>query len=134
MSRPRAIAVVLALMALLGLFAWWRPPVAPAPATCPDGRPMRLSAAGVATCGDGARMPAGKGLTLRQKFDCNLASEADFALVPGVGPHVARELIQARDGGFASWEQIDAVAGVGGVRLQALQAACEIRLGDAGVW
>lgn len=134
MNRPRAIAVVLALAALLGLFAWWRPTVVPTPTTCPDGRPMRLSPDGVATCGDGARMPAGKSLTLRQKFDCNLASEAEFALVPGVGPHVARELVKARDAGFISWEQIDGVAGVGGARLSALQAACEIRLGDAGVW
>ena len=134
MSRPRAIAVLLALAGLLGLVAVWRWPVDAPSLACPDGGPVQLGEGGVASCAPGAPLPAGQALTLRQKFDCNTATEADFALVPGVGPSLARELVAARDGGYSSWEQIDAVTGVGLTRLNALQAACEIRVMDAGVW
>ena len=57
-----------------------------------------------------------------------------FAMALVVGAEAARNLAAARDAGFSSWEQIDAVAGMGGERLLRLQAACEIRLGDGGVW
>jgi len=138
MSRPRAIAVVLALAGLLGLVAVWRWSVSAPSLECPDGGQVQLGPDGVASCAPGAPLPAGQALTLRQKFDCNTASEADFALVVGVGPSLAHELVVARsslgDGGFASWEQIDAVSGVGQTRLIALQAACDIHVMDAGVW
>ena len=134
MSRPRAIAVLLAFAGLLGFLALWRWPAAAPALSCPDGGPLQLGAEGVARCEAGAPLPAGQALTLRQKFDCNTATEADFALVPGVGPSLARELVAARDGGFLSWDAIDAVTGVGLTRLNALQAACEIRVVDAGVW
>lgn len=134
MSRPQAIAVVLAAAGLLGLLAVWRAPLASPSLACPDGGPVQLGPDGVASCQAGLALPAGQALTLRQKFDCNTATEADFALVPGLGPSLARELVAARDGGFVSWAQIDAVPGVGETRLNALQAACDIRVTDAGVW
>ena len=98
---------------------------------------MQLGSDGVASCAPGAPLPAGQSLTLKQKFDCNTASEDDFALIPGVGPSLAHELVVARDsadGGFLNWEQIDAISGVGPTRLIALRAACDIRDVDAGVW
>jgi hypothetical protein len=134
MSRPQAIAVVLAFAGLVGLFAAWRAPLGSPSLTCPDGGRLQLGPEGVASCLPGLPLPAGQALTLHQKFDCNTATEADFALVPGVGPSLARELVSARDGGFASWSDIDAVRGVGETRLIALQAACEIRVRDGGVW
>lgn len=134
MSRPRAIAVVLALALAVGLVAGWRRPAASASIECPDGGPLMLGPDGVASCARGAVLPAGQALTLKQKFDCNTATEADFALVPGIGPSLAHELVAARDGGFLSWDQVDAVSGVGQTRLFALQAACDLRVGDAGVW
>lgn len=133
MDRPRAIAVVLVIAAALGLFAWWRPSAPPTPITCPEGRPLRVGDDGVATCGPGVEPTPAKSLTLRQKFDCNTATERDFARVPGIGGHVAQSLVKARGAGFTSWEQIDAVPGVGDARLATLQAACEIRSVDAGV-
>lgn len=137
MSRPRAIAVVLALAGLLGLVAVSRWSVASPSLQCPDGGPVQLGSDGVASCAPGAPLPAGQALTIKQKFDCNTASEEDFALIPGVGSSLAHELVRAReqgDGGFVSWEQIDAISGVGPTRLIALQAACDIRDVDAGVW
>ncbi len=133
MTRPRAVAVVVALVAALGAVALWRP-ASPAPAvSCPDGGVVRLDGEGVAHCGEGAELPPGQALTLGQKFDCNTATEADLALVPGVGAAVAKALVAARDGGFTSWEQVDAVPGVGSARMLALQAACEFRWADAGL-
>lgn len=133
MSRSRAIAFVSICMGLLG---WWlggsttvRQPLSP----CPDGGSFSLNQDGVAHCGAGATLPVGQALTLGQKFDCNQASAADFELLPGVGAALAQELVRARGSGFSSWEEIDAVAGVGAARLASLQAACEIRVTDAGL-
>ena len=134
MQRPQAIAVVLIIAAAAGLWAFWRPATTPTALGCPDGGVWQEGADGVASCQPGRELRAGRALTLRQKFDCNTASEGDLALVPGIGRHVARELVSARDGGFTSWEQIDGVPGMGEARVLALQAACEIRLGDGGVW
>jgi hypothetical protein len=134
MSRPQAIVVVLAAAGVLGLVAAWRAPLRSPPLECPDGGALQLGPDGVAGCAPGRPLPAGQALTLHQKFDCNTATEADFALVPGVGPSLAHALVSARDGGFANWTEIDAVSGVGETRLIALQAACEIRVMDGGVW
>lgn len=127
MSRPTAIAVVLLLAGVAGIVAWWR--VAPAPGTsCPDGGVFTLGADGVARCDEGAPLPAGQALTLKQKFDCNTATADELALVPGLGASVAAALLAARpDGGFTSWDELDAVPGVGPARLIALQAACELK-------
>lgn len=134
MTRPSAVAAVLALAGLVGVFAWWRWPQAPIGLTCPDGGSIRLGADGVATCGAGVELPPGQALTARQRFDCNTATAEELALVPGIGLALAKDLVAARDGGFRTWEELDAVPGVGEARLTALQAACEIRVGDAGVW
>lgn len=134
MSRPQAIVVVLAAAGVLGLLVAWRAPIRAPSLACPDGGALQWGADGVASCSPGRTLPAGQALTLHQKFDCNTATEADFALVPGVGPSLARALVAARDGGFAHWSEIDAVSGVGEARLIALQAACEIRVMDGGLW
>ncbi|MGV3621960.1 MAG: ComEA family DNA-binding protein [Archangium sp.] len=133
MDRTRAIAIVVGIAAIIGAWAWTRPRSSSYPAVCEDGSPMTLDENGVARCAAGATMPALKALTLRQKFDCNVATERELAAIPGVGPHVANELVKARGTGFTSWEQIDAVPGVGEQRLLTLQAACEIRSVDGGV-
>lgn len=134
MTRPAAVAAVVVLAGLAGVFAWWRAPTSPTPTTCPDGGALRLGADGVASCTGASELPPGQALTTGQRFDCNTATADDLALVPGIGPALARELVAARDGGFRSWGEIDAVPGVGEARLAALQAACDIRVGDAGVW
>lgn len=133
MRRTRAIALVLLAAGGLGLVAAWPKSLASVSLDCDGGLPM-LGADGVVGCHQGTALPAGQALTLRRKFDCNAASEADFALVPGVGAAVAKALVEARGTGFSGWNEVDAVPGVGGARLTALQAACDIRWDDAGVW
>lgn len=134
MGRPQAIAVVLAAAGLVGLFVAWRPSAGGSALACADGGQVALGPDGVARCAPGAPLPAGQALTLKQRFDCNTATEAELALVPGVGPALAHELVVARGSGFQTWAQVDAVNGVGAARLNALQAACDIRETDAGVW
>ncbi len=93
---------------------------------------LRKGADGALTCGEGAALRPGEALTVRQKFDCNSASAEELAAV--LGATLARRFVEARDGGFQSWEQVDAVPGLGPERLLKLQAACEIRVADGGVW
>jgi len=75
---------------------------------------------------------------LGHRLDLNVATEKELALLSGVGPSLARRLVEARDaaGGFSNWEQVDAVAGVGAAKLKTLQAATVLGSSpDAGgVW
>jgi len=133
-GRPAAVGIVLLLVGALGVFAWFRPERPGTVLDCPDGGAVTLDADGVARCGAGAPLAPGQAMTVRQKFDCNAATEDDLALVPGLGRSVARALIEGRpDAGYQSWEEIDAVAGVGNARLNALQGVCELRVWGGGV-
>jgi len=126
-----ALAVLVGLT-LLARALW--PSSAPAP-VCPNGE-VQLDDAGVLRCGKGAPLPVGQAMTLGRRSDLNRATAADLALVPGVGPALAKALVSAREarGGFTDWGQVDAVEGVGPVRLEALRGAFEIRSSDGGTW
>ncbi len=135
MNRQRALAIVLVVIAVLAVAAWWRSPNPGLDATCPDGGVLALGEDGVARCGEGRVLPAGQAMTARQHFDCNTASADEIALVPGVGRALAEEIVARRgDAGFTSWDEVDAIAGVGAARLNALQAVCDIHWVDAGLW
>lgn len=86
---------------------------------------MRLDPAGLATCGPGTVPTGAQALALGLKLDLNAASESDLALLPGVGRDLARRLVEAREerGRFVSWEDVDAVPGVGAAKLETLRAA-----------
>ncbi len=125
--QQRALALVVLGALALSLAAWWRwPPSEPA-LDCPPER-VTLGPDGVARCGAGAALPAGQALTVGQPLDLNAVTEADLALLPGVGPELARAIVEARhqSGGFTTWEQVDAVPGVGPARLETLQRACAL--------
>ena len=57
-------------------------------------------------------------------LDVNLASAAEFERLPGVGPALAARIVEvrARDGPFASIDDLRRVKGVGGVTLERLRA------------
>ncbi len=86
----------------------------------------------VATCGPpGApegSPPAGAALALGRKLDLNRANEEELRLISGVGPKLARELVEARAarGGFKSWDEVDEVPGVGPARLAQLKEAADL--------
>ena len=63
------------------------------------------------------------------KLDLNQASADDLSQVPGVGPALGKALVAERKklGRFSSWEQVDAVSGVGEAKLESLKKAAEIR-------
>jgi len=124
----RALAVVVLAGLVVAVGAWWRWPASATPLDCPEGQ-VSLDDAGVARCGPGAPLPAGQALTVGQLLDLNAVSADELALLPGVGPELARALVGERQrlGGFTSWEQVDAVSGVGPARLETLRRACSLR-------
>ena len=127
MTRTGSLATAaLGLMALGGLVRWGWPSPAPALDCAPSAVRFRE---GVAVCGDGAPPTAAQALALGLKLDLNSASEEELARLPGVGRSLAHKLVEARQaqGRFTSWEQVDAVSGVGAAKLETLQAATELR-------
>ncbi len=127
MNRTGALATAtLGLMAVGGLARWSWPGSAPALDCEPQA--VRMSG-GVAVCGPGELPTGAQALALGLKLDLNAASEEDLARLPGVGRSLARKLVEARQaqGRFESWEDVDAVSGVGAAKLATLQAATELR-------
>lgn len=131
MEAPNRTAVLAAALLALGAasVAVWSFSTRPGPALdCPPGQ-VRLDAQGVATCGPGAEPGAAQKLALGARLSLNRASADELAAIDGVGPALARAIVEARaqrDGGFTSWEELDGVAGVGPARLAALQAAATL--------
>jgi competence protein ComEA len=129
MGANRTAVLAAALIALgaisVGAFFWLR---RPGPALdCPPDR-IRIGKDGAATCGEGAEPSAPQKLTAGAKLDLNRASEVDLAAIDGVGPALARAIVEARarQGGFKSWDEIDQVPGVGPARLEGLKAVATL--------
>jgi competence protein ComEA len=88
----------------------------------------------VASCTSGSAMerpPAGPMMTLGGRLNLNDAAAEELALIPGIGPMLAGALAKARSerGGFRSWEEVDAVSGVGPAKLSILKQWTELRPG-----
>ncbi len=68
-------------------------------------------------------------MTLGAKLSLNDATADELLLVPGVGPALAKALVKARAERrrFRSWDEVDAVTGVGPVKLEALKHWTELR-------
>jgi competence protein ComEA len=123
--QQRALAMVV-MAALLGaVIAWWRWPSQVKALDCP-GAQVTVDAQGVAHCGPGTPLPAGQALTVGQPLNLNAVTAEELSLLSGVGPQLAQALVEERRrlGGFRTWDQVDAVEGVGPARLTTLQQAC----------
>ncbi|MGA9520949.1 MAG: helix-hairpin-helix domain-containing protein [Myxococcaceae bacterium] len=140
LERTGWLAVVMLAASAAGVAAVVRWPDAEPALACPPAQ-VRWVDAGtsmIARCaqdGEGGPLPAGALLTLGARLDLNRATAEELALVPGVGPSLARELVRERErlGRFSSWEEVDQVRGVGVARLEALQGAAELTgSSDAG--
>lgn len=70
-----------------------------------------------------AELPPEISLFAGQPLPINRADEQALQLLPGVGPHLAQEIIVARqrNGNFVGPEDLARVKGIGPVRLQQLQ-------------
>lgn len=100
---------------------------------CPSASIVR-DADGVARCTEelaepGAPLKAGQAFTLGRKLNLNEADAEALQLLPGVGAGLARALVEGRQrvGRFESWDQVDAVPGIGPAKLETLKAHSEIR-------
>lgn len=136
-GRTAALAVVALGVMGVGAVARLRwPDSAPALDCAPEA--VRIRPDGVATCGEGLPPSGAQALALGRRLDLNTATPEELALLPGVGPSLARRIVEAREdsGGFTSWDDVDAVPGVGAAKLQTLQAATVLGAPpDAGpVW
>ena len=128
MSRTAWLGALSLLTLLVGVAAQraWPNPQPALTCLASDVRRMDIGTAQVAVCGSDQSLPqlsAGSVLTLGGKLDLNQAEADDLVLVPGVGPSLARSLVQARvqRSGFRSWEEVHQVKGVGPVKLESLQ-------------
>jgi competence protein ComEA len=108
-------------------------PTARASLDCPveDVRWVDASGGAVALCEAGSpeqRAPAGPLLTLGGKLNLNGASAEELAQIPGIGRVLAKSLVKARTErkGFRTWEEVDAVSGVGPAKLAALKGSAEL--------
>ncbi|MFN0062677.1 MAG: ComEA family DNA-binding protein [Myxococcaceae bacterium] len=138
-TRTHALAAVLFLgLSVSWLARWQRIAAADVHLDCPPSeivfRRIRGEAP-IAMCspvnvGEPAPVPAGVALTLEKRLDCNRASAAELAKVPGLGRTRALALVNARaglGGRFRTWAQVDAVEGVGPKTRRRLQEACELK-------
>jgi competence protein ComEA len=65
--------------------------------------------------GPSPERPATRALREGRPLDLNRASEADLVLLPGIGPSLARRIVESRsaDGPFPDVEALDRVRGIG---------------------
>ena len=120
-GRTAALGVSLLGALALGLWVQERWPPTGAALDCPPSR-VRWSGEGAsahARCDAGGPLPSAIALAIGLQLPLNEASESDLARLPGMGPTVARALVTARP--FRSWDEVNAVKGVGPARLRTLQ-------------
>ncbi len=127
-SRTRALAIIVGAVALLSGAMFWLRPSQKSSLDCEPAR-VRIGSDGIARCDHGAPLPAATALAVGGRLDLNRCTADELALLPGVGPSLAKTIIdeRTRRGGFKSWDELDAVPGVGPARLEALQQSIEIR-------
>jgi len=134
LSRTHWLAALGIICVGVGVALRMRWPSAAPALTCPveSVRWMDAGTMWVASCTSGSatgRAPAGPMMTLGARLNLNDATAEELALIPGVGPTLARALVKERGelGGFRSWEEVDAVSGVGPAKLDILKRSAELR-------
>ncbi len=72
---------------------------------------------------------AAAGLVLGSKMNLATVTARDLAIVPGIGPALARAVVgeRRRVGGFTSVDDLDEVPGIGPKRLEAFREYLEVR-------
>ncbi len=128
---PSRLALALLLFAVLGsagLRPWLERPAARGCAPAGFGEPPRHWL-GCATDGGPRRALApDERLVLGLPIDPNTASARELAVVPGLGRHLAEEVVadRARGGPFRSVNELERVRGIGPRRLSRARSALAI--------
>ncbi len=83
-------------------------------------------------CADLGRLPAATALLCGGRIDVNRATEAELALLPGIGPARAKAIAASRraDGPFRDAEDLDRVPGIGPKTVERLRAWIEADGGE----
>lgn len=122
MAPARLALLVVALASLLpsALRSWRSPEVLPPPCS-PEGRgtPPRHWIGCASDAGPRRDLTGGERLLLGMALDVNRATAAELALVPGLSPRLAAELVADRErrGPFSAVEEVERVRGIGPARL-----------------
>ncbi len=75
---------------------------------------------------DGQALPPAS-FQVRNKIRLNDATRDDLVTVRGIGDSLAGKIMEARpSGGFRSWDEVDAVPGVGPAKLNSLREHFEV--------
>lgn len=122
--RSAALVVAMTTLALAGVAARHAGAGTP-PAPCP----APALRGGVLVC-DGRGEPAGaRGWLAGGKLDVNQATARELEQIPGVGPSLAKKIIDARAarGRFATLEELDEVPGIGPKTLEKLRGVLDVR-------
>jgi competence protein ComEA len=111
-TTARARLALFALLACLAIVALARRVEPRPPRSPPSAKP---------SSGQGDRLRDGAAI------DLNRATAAELELLPGVGPKLARDIVEARTraGKFTRIEQLDAVPGIGPKKLAKLRPFLE---------
>lgn len=124
LTRTGALGLLLLGSAAVGALHAGRWPDATPALDCPA-EALAWADAGASSwivCGDGGALPPDVALGVGRRVDLNRAPEETLARLPGIGGRVAHQLVVARARtAFRSWEDVDAVPGVGPARLATLQ-------------
>jgi competence protein ComEA len=78
--------------------------------------------------GHGRAVRGAYGWLLGPKIPLNHARWSDLVMIRGIGPHLARAIINRRDklGRFRNWPEIDAIRGMGAQKLKQIQSVCHL--------
>ncbi len=109
---PRqAAAVVLTLAGIFGIAANW------------TSQPLQSSDVHGVRNSESATTSTGHSTAHRTTLNLNIATQAELEALPGIGPSIAKRIIERRDtvGPYRSIDELDKVRGIGPVILERIR-------------
>lgn len=102
--------------------------VEPSRVFCTDGA-TRVDGRIVCGASGGERLSTAELLLLGTKIDINEATPADLELIPGIGPQLARRIVEdrARHGPFPATDSVDRVPGIGRKLVETIRGFARVR-------
>ena len=68
---------------------------------------------------------------IEKKIDINAATEGEFSVLPGIGPKLAKRIVEKRSElkGFKTIDELTKVSGIGKKKLNAIRAMVKVKAG-----